>query len=172
MDVVWSDTCPFPTTCVARYQSFTEADLSALRQVGYDRAFLSVERRCARVHALARGKALSAPSRARTLSGRRETRSLRILYSALHYLLVPFILACVSVWRGFRNRGYWDHLEQRFGVSKEPPPEGSTVWIHAVSVGEVQAALPLVRAVLDRYPQHTVLITTTTPPAASACCRP
>ncbi len=87
---------------------------------------------------------------------------MRILYSTLHYLLVPFILLRL-VWRGFRNRGYWDHLEQRFGVSKEPPPEGTTVWIHAVSVGEVQAALPLVRAVLDRYPQHQVLITTTTP---------
>lgn len=34
---------PFPGHLRGRYQSFTEADVSALRQVGYDRPFLSVE---------------------------------------------------------------------------------------------------------------------------------
>jgi ADP-L-glycero-D-manno-heptose 6-epimerase len=34
---------PFPDNLVGRYQSFTQADLSALRAVGFDRAFLTVE---------------------------------------------------------------------------------------------------------------------------------
>lgn len=34
---------PFPDHLRGRYQSFTEADLGALRQLGYDRAFSSVE---------------------------------------------------------------------------------------------------------------------------------
>jgi ADP-L-glycero-D-manno-heptose 6-epimerase len=34
---------PFPDNLVGRYQSFTEADVSRLREIGYDREFLTVE---------------------------------------------------------------------------------------------------------------------------------
>jgi 3-deoxy-D-manno-octulosonic-acid transferase len=37
------------------------------------------------------------------------------------------------------------------------------IWIHAVSVGEVQAAVPLVRALLEKFPEHSLLLTTVTP---------
>jgi 3-deoxy-D-manno-octulosonic-acid transferase len=36
------------------------------------------------------------------------------------------------------------------------------VWLHCVSVGETQAARPLARAVLERFPAHALVVSTTT----------
>lgn len=47
----------------------------------------------------------------------------------------------------------------------EPLPPG-TLWLHAASVGEVEAALPLVRALQERHPGRHLLVTTTTPEGA------
>jgi 3-deoxy-D-manno-octulosonic-acid transferase len=44
--------------------------------------------------------------------------------------------------------------------------DGSAIWVHAVSVGEVQAAAPLIRALRQRHPQRTLIVTTTTPTGA------
>jgi 3-deoxy-D-manno-octulosonic-acid transferase len=85
----------------------------------------------------------------------------RYLYSALIYLLRPIALAVV-LWRGLRNRRYWVGLGERFGFG---PALGSkpTIWVHAVSLGEVTAAAPLIRALRARYPQMPVVLTTATP---------
>ena len=37
------------------------------------------------------------------------------------------------------------------------------LWVHAVSVGEVRSAAPLVAALVERYPEHRVVVTTMTP---------
>lgn len=87
---------------------------------------------------------------------------MRFIYSLLHYLFVPFILAHL-VSRGLRNRAYWKRWGERFGFMVAPDHGKPALWVHAVSVGEVQAALPLVRGLLDSYPQFHVVITTTTP---------
>src|SRR5690606_1570241 len=42
------------------------------------------------------------------------------------------------------------------------------IWLHAVSVGETRAAQPLVDALLERYPQHELLITLMTPTGREA----
>jgi 3-deoxy-D-manno-octulosonic-acid transferase len=89
---------------------------------------------------------------------------MRRLYSTLLYLLLPLVLLHL-LWRGLRERGYWARLHERFGfVARQP--DGVALWVHAVSVGEAAAALPLVRQLLDRYPQRSVLVTTTTPAGA------
>jgi 3-deoxy-D-manno-octulosonic-acid transferase len=87
----------------------------------------------------------------------------RYLYILAVYLSAPLI-SVVMLWRGFRDRSYWTRFGERFGFG-EPLPPGS-VWIHAVSVGEVQASVALVTTLRDRYPELPVVVTTLTPTGA------
>jgi len=88
----------------------------------------------------------------------------RFLYNLLTYLLlIPF--ACYWIVRGLGNRAYFDRLGQRFGFGF--PSIERCIWIHAVSVGEVQAAVPLIRALAERFPDRSLLITTVTPTGAA-----
>lgn len=90
---------------------------------------------------------------------------MRHAYAALTYLLLP-VYACYWFLRGIGNRSYWDRLGQRFGRNY-PQPTNGCIWVHAVSVGEVQASVPLVKALMDRFPDHQLLITTVTPTGAA-----
>jgi 3-deoxy-D-manno-octulosonic-acid transferase len=85
-------------------------------------------------------------------------------YTFLIYLLRPVALAIV-LWRGIKDRTYWAGLAERFGFAM--PAGGKhaarTVWVHAVSLGEVTAAAPLIRALLAIYPAMKVVLTTATP---------
>ncbi len=86
---------------------------------------------------------------------------MRIAYSLLFLLLTPLMLARLA-WRGIKAPAYWYRWGERFGLFT-PPGRTGGIWIHAVSVGETQAAAPLIRALLDRYPELPLAITTTTP---------
>lgn len=86
---------------------------------------------------------------------------MRLLYSALLYLATPLVLARL-LWRGLRQPEYWQRIGERFGFVPRSG-HGVAVWVHAVSVGEAMAALPLVRALVEKYPPRSVLVTTTTP---------
>ncbi|RZV34970.1 MAG: 3-deoxy-D-manno-octulosonic acid transferase [Chromatiales bacterium] len=89
---------------------------------------------------------------------------MRFLYNLLTYLLlIPF--ACYWVVRGLGNRTYFERLGQRFGFGF--PKIDRCIWVHAVSVGEVQAAAPLIRALQERYSDRSLLITTVTPTGAA-----
>lgn len=90
---------------------------------------------------------------------------MRYVYAALTYLLLP-VYACYWFLRGLGNRSYWDRIEQRFGLNF-PRPANGCIWVHAVSVGEVQASVPLVKALMSRFPDRELLITTVTPTGAS-----
>jgi 3-deoxy-D-manno-octulosonic-acid transferase len=86
---------------------------------------------------------------------------LRLLYSALLYVVAPLAFTATAL-RGLRDPSYRDRLAERLGFTQLRFP-ARPIWIHAVSVGEVQAAAALVRALGSRYPQHPLLVTTTTP---------
>lgn len=85
----------------------------------------------------------------------------RAVYSLLLYLLFPAIIARL-LWRGLRNPAYWQRWRERFGWI-HPPVLHEPIWVHAVSVGEVQAAVALLRALQQQYPQRSIVITTMTP---------
>lgn len=86
---------------------------------------------------------------------------MRKFYTLLLYLLAPLVLVRLA-WRGLAAPDYWRRWAERFGAIT-PTLGKHVIWIHAVSVGEVQAAEPLVRALLDRYPAYSILVTTVTP---------
>jgi 3-deoxy-D-manno-octulosonic-acid transferase len=84
----------------------------------------------------------------------------RRIYSLLMILASPIAFAVVLV-RGLKDRAYWIAPGERFGFGRwmnEP-----SIWLHAVSMGEVSAAAALVRAVRERYPQIPCVVTTATP---------
>ena len=85
----------------------------------------------------------------------------RWLYAAAWIAATPLVLLRLA-WRARRQRGYLEKLGERFGAYPRPRP-GPYIWIHAVSVGETRAALPLVDEIRARKPLHNVLITHMTP---------
>ncbi|HZH43850.1 MAG TPA: lipid IV(A) 3-deoxy-D-manno-octulosonic acid transferase [Lysobacter sp.] len=88
-------------------------------------------------------------------------RLLRGLYSVTLYLLAPVTLYHL-VWRGFRQPAYLRRWPERYGLYREPAPP-RLVWVHAVSVGEVNAAAPLINALRRERPDLPLLVTTITP---------
>jgi len=87
----------------------------------------------------------------------------RIVYGAAAYLLIP-VVAVAMLWRGWRDRGYWENFAQRFGFGRTLALP--SIWVHAVSVGEVQAAAALVLNLGARYPAIPLVLTTATPTGA------
>jgi 3-deoxy-D-manno-octulosonic-acid transferase len=88
-------------------------------------------------------------------------RLLRGAYVTVMHLLSPVLLYHL-VWRGLRQREYLQRWGERFGVMPGPTRPGA-LWVHAVSVGEVNAAVPLVNAMRQRWPDRPVVVTTMTP---------
>ena len=80
-------------------------------------------------------------------------------------MLTPFVLIRLA-WLGLKNPDYWDRWPERFAYISFAGDDRPVIWIHAVSVGEVQAASPLVSSLLASYPRYQVLITTVTPTGA------
>lgn len=89
---------------------------------------------------------------------------MRILYLLAVYLTAP-VISAVLLARGLRDRSYWHNFSERFGFGPRRPPHG--VWVHAVSVGEVQASAPLVTALSRRHPDLALTVTTFTPTGAA-----
>jgi 3-deoxy-D-manno-octulosonic-acid transferase len=85
----------------------------------------------------------------------------RLVYALLWLVAAPLVVVRLA-WRARRQPGYLDRLGERFG-RYAPALPGPYIWIHAVSVGETRAAVPLVDALKARYPRHHILVTHMTP---------
>jgi 3-deoxy-D-manno-octulosonic-acid transferase len=84
----------------------------------------------------------------------------RYLYSGLLYLALPYIFLRLW-WRSRRLPAYRARWSERLGFY--PMRLEKCIWVHAVSMGEVIAAVPLIKALQASYPSMTVLVTTMTP---------
>jgi 3-deoxy-D-manno-octulosonic-acid transferase len=88
---------------------------------------------------------------------------LRYLYSLLMYIAAP-LFSVVLLFRGLRDRSYWQNFGERFGGGESL--DQPCIWVHAVSVGEVQASAALVNTLRERYPDIPIVVTTFTPTGA------
>ncbi len=88
---------------------------------------------------------------------------MRYLYSLLTYLAAP-LFSLVLLFRGLRDRTYWHNFRERYGFG--PALSQPCIWVHAVSVGEVQAAAALVNSLRELYPDIPIVVTTFTPTGA------
>jgi 3-deoxy-D-manno-octulosonic-acid transferase len=86
---------------------------------------------------------------------------LRYLYTLAMYLVTPLLVLRLLA-RGVRSRPYPRRWRERFGFFDAPGFTGS-LWVHAVSVGEVNAAEPLIKALQLDYPNAPLVVTTVTP---------
>lgn len=64
--------------------------------------------------------------------------------------------------RGIKAPAYFRRWRERFGIFPNPQFKKS-ILIHAVSVGEVNAAIPLIKALMEKYQDYDFVITTVTP---------
>jgi 3-deoxy-D-manno-octulosonic-acid transferase len=88
------------------------------------------------------------------------------MYAAYSVLIVAFFLVMSPylAWQALRYRKYIGSLRQRFGylpISFNLDGEES-IWIHAVSVGEVLTARALLPELRERYPRYRLFLSTTT----------
>jgi 3-deoxy-D-manno-octulosonic-acid transferase len=86
---------------------------------------------------------------------------MRFFYSTVFYLIVPFVLLRLY-WRGAKTPEHRQRWHERFALYRQTYPQG-VIWFHAVSVGEVEALFPLVKAIQNQHPDSPILITTMTP---------
>ncbi len=78
-----------------------------------------------------------------------------IIYTVGIVLMIPIMF--------FRRKNYGSSVSQRFGnIQALETNEGPVVWVHCVSVGETNAARPLLERILKDYPQHRLVISNTT----------
>jgi 3-deoxy-D-manno-octulosonic-acid transferase len=86
---------------------------------------------------------------------------MRKLYTLIFFSLLPLVLLRLY-WRGIKAPQYRQRWRERLGFYRAKPSR-DVIWFHAVSVGEAEAAFPLVKLMQNRHPQSRFLVTTTTP---------
>ena len=84
-----------------------------------------------------------------------------LFYNIALMVLIPVVFVRYLI-KGFRNPAYWKRLGERFGFVKDDLTPGK-LWVHAVSVGEVNAAVPLIRKQLEIRGIRSVVVTCATP---------
>ena len=82
------------------------------------------------------------------------------IYRLVLYAFFP-VLICRFVLRGLKNKSYFRRIGERFGFAQTNISKGG-IWIHAVSVGEVNAAVPLVNEIRKAWPASAITVTTMT----------
>jgi len=82
-------------------------------------------------------------------------------YRARTSLAVPFA-PLILAWRTRRGKEEPDRRSERYGRASAPRPKGFLAWFHASSVGEANAALPVIETIAAERPEVRMLLTTAT----------
>ena len=83
------------------------------------------------------------------------------LYIVLFSCLLPLFFARL-LYRSIKAPAYRSRMGERLGLVAAKPAAGG-IWLHAVSVGEVIAAVPIIKDLRQQYPLMPIMVTTTTP---------
>lgn len=85
----------------------------------------------------------------------------RIVYTLLLALASPLLL--FGLYKSKPNKPkFGSRWREHFGITPKPKSNDKPIWIHAVSVGESIAAIPLIKALKEQNPEQSILVTTTT----------
>ena len=88
------------------------------------------------------------------------------LYVLLALLYLPLLLYQMLVLK--KNRRGW---AERFGHIPAIPAQSRSIWIHAVSLGEINATRTLVARLQQQFPNHRIVVSATTDTGYAAGCR-
>ena len=80
----------------------------------------------------------------------------------LLYLLAGLAYSPVIVYRAVRHGRYRAGWAERFGSISRKSPEKKCIWLHAVSVGEVNAAKTIIKELQTSFGDYEIVISTTT----------
>ncbi len=80
----------------------------------------------------------------------------------LLYLLLGVAISPMVVYRVIRHKRYRAGWSQRFGKVIRKSPDKKCIWLHAVSVGEVNAAKTIIRELQTKFRDFEIVISTTT----------
>ncbi|EPF7652991.1 lipid IV(A) 3-deoxy-D-manno-octulosonic acid transferase [Vibrio vulnificus] len=85
----------------------------------------------------------------------------RLLYTLLLALAAPLLL--FGLYRSKPNKPkFGQRWKEHFGITPKLVGQNQPLWIHAVSVGESLAAIPLIKAIKEKTPDQVIVVTTTT----------
>lgn len=86
---------------------------------------------------------------------------IRTLYTLLLALAAPILL-----WGLYRTKpgkpAFGSRWKEHFGCTPPLLATGQPIWIHAASVGEAIAIVPVIKALKQAYPEQAIVVTTTT----------
>ena len=78
------------------------------------------------------------------------------------YLIALLAVSPMAIYRMLRHGRYRAGWGNRFGKISRKRPDKKCIWIHAVSVGEVNATTTLIRELENKFPDYEIVLSTTT----------